>query len=199
MSLQLTDADIGKKFITRSGNAVILKGGGALKWPYSYYEAGTVWTVTPEGRQNWDDTPESDHDLVARYPECGPPQTKDEPAGFTVKDSGARQVFASGMVRDTGAGKIEYDRVLDGPMFPRWAEHLTRGAAKYPDLAGGRANWTLAGGEEELRRFRRSAMRHFMQWFRGDTDEDHAAAIIFNINGAEYVREKLAAKQTEVA
>jgi hypothetical protein len=29
------------------------------------------------------------------------------------------------------------------------------------------------------------------QWFRGDSDEDHAAAVIFNINGFEYVKEKL--------
>ncbi len=30
-----------------------------------------------------------------------------------------------------------------------------------------------------------------MQWYGGNTDEDHAAAVIFNINGWEYVSEKL--------
>lgn len=30
-----------------------------------------------------------------------------------------------------------------------------------------------------------------MQWINGETDEDHAAAIIFNIAGAEHVKSKL--------
>lgn len=102
---------------------------------------------------------------------------------FVVKDSGARMEFDSGMVRDTEDGKVKYDLVLDGPMFERWAEHMTKGAAKYNDR-----NWMLARGPAELARFRRSAFRHFLQWFRGDNDEDHAAAVMFNINGAEYVK-----------
>lgn len=110
---------------------------------------------------------------------------------FTVKDSGKRQEFDSGMVRDTQEGKIDYTSVLDGPMFDRWATHLTTAKAKYPDVAPGVANWTLANGEEELVRFRKSALRHLLQWLHGDIDEDHAAAVFFNINGACYVEEKL--------
>jgi hypothetical protein len=30
-----------------------------------------------------------------------------------------------------------------------------------------------------------------MQWFFGENDEDHAAAVFFNITGAEYVKEKI--------
>lgn len=107
---------------------------------------------------------------------------------FEIKDSGQRQQFDSGMVRDTTEGKIDYHRVFDGPMLERWAVHLTKGATKYPDVRPGVANWTLADGPAELARFKASALRHFVQWFRGDTDEDHAAAIMFNVNGAEYVR-----------
>lgn len=112
---------------------------------------------------------------------------------FEVKDSGARQEFASGMVRDTQDGKIDYTVVLDGPMLKRWAEHLTKAKLKYPDIKPGIANWTLAEGEEELQRFKKSAMRHFMQWIYGDQDEDHAAALIFNINGYEYTLNKIKA------
>lgn len=114
-----------------------------------------------------------------------------KPTDFVVKDSGARQEFKSGMVRDVDTGKVNYHRVADGPMLKRWATHLTKAEAKYPDIAPGVANWTLAEGEEERQRFRTSAFRHFMQWFYGDTDEDHAAAVFFNVNGAEYVKEKM--------
>lgn len=107
---------------------------------------------------------------------------------FIIKDSGERAQFASGMVRDVTTGKVEAHRTLDGPMFDRWAEHLTKGAVKYPDVKPGTPNWTLADGDAERERFRQSAFRHFMQWYRGQTDEDHAAAVFFNINGAEYVK-----------
>ena len=102
---------------------------------------------------------------------------------FEVLDSGARAEFESGMVRDIEDDKADYTLVLDGPMFDRWAEHLTKGAKKYAPR-----NWMLATGDEEYERFRRSALRHFIQWYRGELDEDHAAAVFFNVNGAEYVR-----------
>lgn len=106
---------------------------------------------------------------------------------FVVKDSGQREQFDSGMVRDTEDGKIDYTLILDGPMLDRLAAHLTKGAKKYEPR-----NWMQASGQEELERFERSALRHMLQWLRGDRDEDHAAAVMFNINGAEYVRERLA-------
>lgn len=90
------------------------------------------------------------------------------------------------MVRDTEDGKTDYTLIMDGPMFTRWAEHMTKGAAKY-----GARNWQYAKTQKELERFRRSLFRHFVQYMRGDVDEDHAAAIFFNINAAEYVKERL--------
>lgn len=105
---------------------------------------------------------------------------------FTVKDSGERATFSNGMVRDVEDNKTDYTLVLDGPMFDRWAEHLTKGAKKYAAR-----NWMLAEGDTELERFKRSALRHFIQWFRGETDEDHASAVYFNLNGAEYVKQRL--------
>lgn len=105
---------------------------------------------------------------------------------FAVKDSGQRATFDSGMVRDVTADKTDYLLVRDGPMFKRWAEHLTKGASKYT-----KRNWMKAAGDEELNRFRESAARHFEQWLAGDTDEDHAAAVMFNINGAEYVKGRM--------
>ncbi len=117
---------------------------------------------------------------------------------FKVKDSGVREMFESGMVRDTQDDKMDFSRVFDGPMVDRWAEHVTKATAKYPDVKPGVPNWTLANGEAELIRFKKSAARHFRQWFRGDRDEDHAAAVFFNINGAEYVLEKLKTKPMDI-
>lgn len=108
---------------------------------------------------------------------------------FTVKDTGKRQELAGGMVRNPTTGKVDYTLVLDGPMFRRWAEHLTKGAAVYA-----KRNWMkCASGTPEdqrktLERFKESALRHFVQWYYGETDEDHASATFFNINGYEYLK-----------
>lgn len=109
---------------------------------------------------------------------------------FEIKDSGERQQFAGGMVRDTSEGKIDWLNLSFGPLYRRIAEHLTRGRVKYPDPQPGVPNWTLAAGREEALRAKQSAARHFDQWLNGDTDEDHAAATAFNMNLFEYLREK---------
>lgn len=116
-----------------------------------------------------------------------------ENGGFVIKDSGARAEFESGMVRDTDEEKIDFSNLFVHfePMGTRLAQHLTIGRKKYPDPKPGVPNWTLAQGEEELQRFLESADRHYKQWRMGMTDEDHAAAVMFNINGAEYVRERM--------
>lgn len=104
---------------------------------------------------------------------------------FITKDSGERQEFTSGMVRDTSTDKPRYD-LLDFPMLKRWAELMARGAKKY-----GENNWKKATGTPELNRFKESALRHMFQWLEGDTTEDHASAVFFNIAGAEMVKDKL--------
>lgn len=105
--------------------------------------------------------------------------------GFETKDSGERQSFSTGMVRDIQTNKPRYD-LLDMPMLKRWAELMARGAIKY-----GENNWRKAATQEELDRFKASFLRHAIQYFNGDTDEDHGAACMFNIAGAEYVKAKL--------
>jgi len=104
---------------------------------------------------------------------------------FVTKDSGKRVDFDSGMRRDTDEGKPRYD-LIDRPMLRRWADLMARGAEKY-----GEDNWRLANSDAEARRFKASAFRHFMQWQNGERDEDHAAAVLFNIAAYEFVRAKL--------
>ncbi len=104
---------------------------------------------------------------------------------FETKDSGKREEFTGGMVRDTQDDKPRYD-LLDRAFLKRWAELMARGAKKY-----GEETWRLASGERELQRFKASATRHLFQWLDGDTTEDHAAAVAFNLAGAEMVATKL--------
>lgn len=114
-------------------------------------------------------------------------------SGFVVKDSGARMKFDSGMVRDTEDGKVNYLLALDGPMFERYAAHMTKGAKKYEER-----NWMKGRGAVEYERFRRSALRHMIKWLSNVNDgEDHAAAVIFNLNGAELMLERMVEEQTE--
>lgn len=98
----------------------------------------------------------------------------------------------SGMKRQSEEGKIDYLLVRDGPMFRRWATLLTNAVPKR-----GRRNWMKASGQEDLDRFMRGFGRHVEQWLNGEEDEDHAAAIIFNLNGAEYVKAVLAGESAK--
>lgn len=107
---------------------------------------------------------------------------------FKTKDSGKRVRFKTGMNRDVQDDKPRYDLIYT-PLLKRWAELMQRGAVKY-----GERNWEKAETKEELARFKASAFRHFMQWFDGETDEDHASAVLFNIGGAEMVKGKLHGK-----
>lgn len=115
-----------------------------------------------------------------------------------LKDSGQRLNFASGMVRDIDDTKPAFDLLIplgipyDKLMITRWAELLRKGAIKYA-----KRNWELADSDEELDRAKASAFRHFMQWFSGETDEDHAAAVFFNINEVETIRYKQANQKKE--
>lgn len=101
---------------------------------------------------------------------------------FTTKDSGKRVEFKSGMRRDTTEGKPRYD-LIPTELLKRLAELYARGAEKYGD-----ENWKLANSEEEFKRFKASAYRHFIQWFsEWDTDEDHGVAVMWNIIAYEWL------------
>jgi hypothetical protein len=107
---------------------------------------------------------------------------------FETKDSGKREEFETGMVRDTQDDKPRYD-LLDRAFLKRWAELMARGAKKY-----GENNWRKAATQAELSRFQASATRHLFQWLDGDISEDHAAAVAFNLAGAEMVKSRLGGK-----
>lgn len=120
---------------------------------------------------------------------------KNEPRpldGWVTKDSGQRQDYPSGMRRDLQDGKPRFGLIFpkgiayEDQLLTRFAGLLERGAAKY-----GANNWQLADSEEELDRFRESGLRHMIQWACGETDEDHATAVIFNLMAWENTKRKL--------
>jgi hypothetical protein len=89
-----------------------------------------------------------------------------------IKDSGERQEFASGAVRDITGQKPRPD--LISPFFmERLGHHLGQGAKKY-------SAWNWAKGIPNSRCYE-SLMRHLLQFAKGDTDEDHLAAAACNL------------------
>ena len=131
------------------------------------------------------------HPCAYKYPSVAERMV---PAGkvFVTKDSGQRYTFDSGMQRDTQDGKARFDLLFpkdvpyEGQFLTRVAELLARGAEKYAER-----NWEQAEGMVEMERFKASAMRHLAQWMAGEEDEDHAAAVVFNLLGAETLKWKM--------
>lgn len=111
---------------------------------------------------------------------------------MTLKDSGDRQVYESGMIREPESGKPRFDLCMplnipfDKQMLTRFAMQMSHGADKYDPR-----NWESANSQAEYDRYMSSAFRHFMQWFNGEDDEDHAAAVYFNIMAAETVKYRM--------
>ena len=88
-----------------------------------------------------------------------------------VEDSGARQEFNTGSVRDTNVGKGRFD-LIPPYALKRLAKHYENGAKKYGDR-----NWEKG---QPIARYLDSAIRHAYAYLGGSTEEDHLAAIAWN-------------------
>lgn len=88
-----------------------------------------------------------------------------------MHDSGKRQSFKTGAVRDTSEGKPRVD--LISPFAEeRLGKWLALGASKYSPR-----NWEKG---MPLGRMLESLCRHVVKYKQGDTSEDHLAAIACN-------------------
>ena len=98
-----------------------------------------------------------------------------------LKDSGERTEFDSGAVRDMHEGKGRFD-LLPMCVLLRLAQHYEAGCLKYGDR----------NGEKGIpcHSFADSAMRHFVKYMDGWTDEDHLIAAIWNLCGLAWTEEK---------
>ena len=91
-----------------------------------------------------------------------------------VRDSGVRQDFSTGSRRDTRDGKGRFDLIPTHPLR-RLARHYENGSKKYGDR-----NWEKG---QPLSRYLDSCFRHLIGVMEGSTDEDHAAAVVWNMFG----------------
>lgn len=101
---------------------------------------------------------------------------------WITRDSGARQHFDTGSVRDMREGKGRYD-LLSPFAIRRLAGVLERGAAKYGDR-----NWEKG---QPLARYCDSALRHLFQFLAGETDEDHLGQAMWNLAAAIHTDEMI--------
>ncbi len=99
---------------------------------------------------------------------------------FVTKDSGKRQEFETGMVRDTQEGKPRFDLIPTRPL-KRVADLYARGAIKYSPN-----NWKKG---QPFSRAYASLFRHLIAWREGEKTEDHLAAVIFNAMALMYYEE----------
>jgi len=99
---------------------------------------------------------------------------------YELKDSGKREQYKTGAVRDPEDGKILWS-LLPFEALKRVAIQYTKGAKKYSPN-----NWRKGIPTE---RFFSSALRHLIQYRLGENDEDHLAAVVFNILGIIYNEE----------
>ncbi len=90
---------------------------------------------------------------------------------FTIKDSGKRQSFDTGAVRDTQEDKPRYDLIPSTALY-RVAMHYAKGAIKYSER-----NWEKG---MPFSRFYASLFRHMMAFAMGEEKEDSLAGVVFN-------------------
>lgn len=102
---------------------------------------------------------------------------------FGLQDSGERQEFKTGSIRDTEEGKPRFD-LISPHGLKRLADLMTKGAEKY-----GERNWEKG---QPVSRFYSSMFRHMMTWREGDLVEDHLAAILYNCMAIIHMEEEVA-------
>lgn len=91
---------------------------------------------------------------------------------YVTMDSGRREHFRSGMVRDVREGKGRFD-LISPYALKRLAQVYERGATKYDDR-----NWEKGA---PYCRFLDSALRHINQYLSREKDEDHLAQAAWNL------------------
>jgi hypothetical protein len=99
-----------------------------------------------------------------------------------LKDSGERSTYSSGAQRDNSSGKGRFD-LIPFQALMRLARHYEAGAKKYSDR-----NWEKG---MNISRYADAAMRHLVKYIAGFNDEDHLAAVAWNVFSIMHHENKL--------
>ncbi|MBM4043017.1 MAG: hypothetical protein FJ290_31395 [Planctomycetes bacterium] len=99
---------------------------------------------------------------------------------YKLADSGQREEFDGGAVRDVRSGKGRYD-LLSPHALGRLAAVYEKGAAKYAAR-----NWEKG---IPVSRCLDSALRHIFQYLAGAKDEDHLAQADWNLQAVMHFEE----------
>ena len=94
--------------------------------------------------------------------------------------SSTNRKFETGAQRDSDIGKPRMSLVPQEELI-RVMDHYRKGGEKY-----GINNWKQ-GMTTSV--FYDSAQRHLLKWWQGDTDEDHMAAVVWNVLGAMWTEQ----------
>jgi hypothetical protein len=146
---------------------------------------GTVGTVQA---LDWEDP----YDIGVLFDDYGFWWTEEHRLEKADATPDGRVHFDGGGMRDTQNGKPRFDLLMpvevsySEQFLTRCAVHMAKGAEKYEDR-----NWEQFSDQDSLDRAKSSALRHMMQWLSGETDEDHAAAVFFNLMAAEYIKGRM--------
>ncbi len=104
---------------------------------------------------------------------------------YTTKNSWNNKTFEWGAKREVKTDKPRYDLIpIEALTRIAWA--YARGAVIYWDR-----NWEKGVNQEFIDGMKASAWRHFVQWANWETDEDHMAAVCFNLFWYEHLKKKL--------
>jgi hypothetical protein len=101
---------------------------------------------------------------------------------FELKVPTEVKKFETGAVRSSSEGRGRFD-LIPFEMLERWAVLMEKGC-----VARGERNWEKGMA---LVGYISSAFRHLIALARGKRDEDHAAALFFNIAGFEWTRARI--------
>ena len=100
----------------------------------------------------------------------------------TIPDSGSRDSFETGAVRDIVEGKPR-PSLLPPMVYKRLALRATEGATKYSDH-----NWAKG---IPFSRYVDAIQRHLWQYLEGDGTEDHLAAVMWNAGALMWTEDQV--------
>lgn len=134
------------------------------------------------------EVPDADYDDWADNDYPGPTNK------YTTKDSGKMAEYGDGMRRDTTEGKPQFRLMwpkgipFEEQLITRVAHLYARGAEKYGDR-----NWEKSSTPESLGHHEEALERHFHKFLEDVQDgEDHAAAVVWNVNAVLLTRRNIA-------